>query len=283
MNIPEILALPFGSPVPCVAGFLEKLYPAKTDARWSLQNGTIRDRAGNELEIMFSRFPTPNYLNPLSDRGKWVEITAVEAGDVVWAEQRLQTRGTFGKLEVKSPRTVRLFAAPPATEPDLFSSASAPAIIHSAEKAAPARPSVTPAVPAATARSDMASVQSSIAQLASLYELCFVEARGVVERLALDEAQRHQTTLSATSTIFVQASREGLHHKLSMPELARLKLPDYLRDLALAIGENEDAANMLLRFQSVIKVNQTWRDVPAERVREVLDNPMFLETLRRAG
>lgn len=269
MQLPAVKSLAFGSPVSGVAGFIDKLYPPKGDKGWSLQNGTLKDRAGNEVEFMFSRFPSGAYMNPLTDRGKWVEIVAIEPGDLVWAEQNTG-KGPFGKLEVKNPRCVA--RSTPPTQETLFAFASEPSPSGAARGAGEAQP--------ATAAGDAQTVEAEVGRLGALYELCCREAQSAAGRLELSEERRDALVLSSATTIFVQATREGLHRRLSVKELATKRLPEHLQKLAGVVGDQEQSANMLLRFEQVITNSQTWRDVPADKVPGVLSNARFLETLR---
>lgn len=294
MKIAEILQQPWGSTIDCVAGKVIALYPVKGGTGFSLQNAKICDETGRQIDVMFSSFPS--YWDIGTFKNGFVEIRGVPGAPLVWKEQFKNGESLKkAKLEVtvvaKEGAThtplVKMFTPAQAaaaargaqeldfgsTQPSAASSAASP-MPHTANTPVSA-PIVFPFSSPQKKQGVASSVTDELRKLVLLHRMVveLVKAEPIIDGVTLE---------STIGLVYVQATREGLHHKLDLPDASDGKEParPHLAKLAELIRGHEDRAEGFLRLAGALKADQSWRDmdeVAAERA--CTEVPKFIQLL----
>jgi len=297
-SVSDIHRMPWNVPVPGVAGIITRLFAPMARAGWSLQNGRIRDPdTGTEIEFMLSK--RDSFLSPSNDVNKWIEVSAHGEGSVVWKAQESRptvNRGKpFAKLEIEREALVKVLERRP-DAPDLFSMQRPAPESRSAEPISPAHPptpqapapvpnNVTP-MSASSGASAVVQPTQSMRRLGVLYVLAREQA---VEALRLSGVAEPTSAdiQSATSLIYVQATRDGLYQQLDPDQIviardpaAAESLQPNLHSLRQLAEGRDGTLNLLLIGSGILKPGQRWQDLSEHQASQVLKEDAIMRVLK---
>lgn len=208
--------------LPGVAGKISMVWPPLDRTSPRMQNFCITDEeTSDEVRVMLIGHPIV-----LDDRhrGGYIEISSTEADSVMFKAQKSRDqRPQPNKIEVKpAARIVRLLRADEYHGPlSRHQASAAPAVRTSDQPAPPPQESIPDAPPTAPVR----SVAQRVWALGAVYRMCAESAAWAVSLEGKGDPAVERIN-SATQTIFIQATRDGLHHQLEPGAFFREHSPE---------------------------------------------------------